>query len=284
MPPRCTAVAALSKIDAMPFNVKTYVRYWDGRAVGYGQIVKVNDDNTYDVRVGGTDMVRKVSEGDISIHPVHVASGRKMDAWVMFTQVSVTGKWLYHATAYELLPSIITCNGIIPRANVDWSNLDVGWRGADSNRNENSPKVELSEYYKSMKTLTGMFGQNMGAEGMYQKTLMGDPGEFVYATTQPFTAASYLVDINGKRKKAIVFRFKSSKVWYRDPNQGSALINNMMVVLTDMEVKYVSGTDLFMGGDYVGDTVIPDEEGWVKCKAIGWRTVIDTAASLDNTV
>ena len=268
----------------MPFNVNTYVRYWDGRAVGYGKIVQVNDDNSYNVRVGGTNRVRKVSEGDISIHPVHVASGRKMDAWVMFEQVDVAGKWLYHATAYELLPSIIISRGIIPRANVDWANLNVGWQGADTDRTESSPVVHMSSYYASMKETVGLFGQNVGAETVYRKTLMGDPGEFVYATTQAFTAADYANSIYLKRKKSIVFRFKSKKVWYRDPNQSSAVITNTMIALADMEVKYLSGTDLFMGPDWVGDDVIPDENGWVKCNTTTWRTAIDTAAALDTTL
>lgn len=283
--PSQPAARQMVNIRAMPFKKNTYVRYWDGHAVGYGKIVEVNEDGTYDVRVGGTTMIRVVREGDISIHPVHVASGKKMDTWVIFERVDVTGQWLYHGTSFSLLPSIVISKGLIPRSNVDWVNLDVGWKGADSNRGV-SPVVDLGEEYQKQRELyVTAHGEKYEPllEQTYRKRLMGDPGEFVYASKLPGTVASYLLDINKKKEKTVVFRFKSTKAWYRDPNQGSAVISNMMITLEDLQAKYVSGTDIFFGEEYIIG-VIEDEEGWIACKNPTWRTQIEKAASVDNTV
>jgi hypothetical protein len=265
----------------VPFTVNTYVRYWDGRAVGYGRIEKVNEDGTYAVRVGGTDITRIVREGEISIHPVHVASGLKMDVWVMFEKVDVTGRWLYHATAVSLLESIVIHKGIVPRSAVDWARLPGGWKGADSNRNSNSPEVDLGEYYGSMTKLTLEIAKkdemSKSAETMYRKTLMGDPGEFVYATRLAYVAGDYAKDIINVGGKAMCFRFKSTKVWYRDPNQGSALINNMMVLLSDMQVKYIPRK----AGDI--EALLESDTGWEMCSndSETWQSAIDLAALED---
>jgi len=273
----------------LPFNVNTYVRYWDGHAVGYGKIERVNEDGTYEVRVGGTTRYRTVREGDISIHPVHVASGRKMDTWVMFTRVDVTGRWLYHATAYELLPSIIISRGIVPKSNVQWESLDVGWKGATSNRSGELPKVEMSSYYQTQNNLWKAIPEHpdyaLTFENSYRKGLMGDPGEFVYATTQAYIAAKYAVGIHKESKQAIVFRFRSTKAWYEDPGE-TAVINNMMIVLDQMEVKFLSKRDLNRGQDHVGDNVIANNEGWVPCSTHDrtWVSTIALNARFENFV
>ncbi len=262
----------------MPFKVKMYVRYWDGRTVSYGQIVEVREDSCL-IRVGGTDRTVEVRNGHISIHPAVVASGSHgknelLGPWHIH-KLALTDRFLYHATAFDLIPSIIQHRGLVPRSRVNWQLLGESvYKGAEQSAGRvKSPVVDLGEYFTDMRKWAEI-GQSIDSMAM------GDVGEFLYATTKTDIVINYVAEIVKKDKDPVVFRFKDRRAWYVDPKSTAVMTMNS-IPLQIMQVKFISKKYRGIENEDRLDEFLRDGEGWVDCSETGWDGIVDLERQLD---
>lgn len=262
----------------MPFKVNMYVRYWDGRTVSYGQIVEIREDSCL-IRVGGMDRKVEVKNGHISIHPAVVASGshgknEMLGPWHIH-KLTLTDRFLYHATAFDLIPSIIQHRGLVPRSRVNWQLLGESvYKGAENAAGRvKSPVVDLGEYFTGMRKWAEI-GQSIDSMAL------GDVGEFLYATTKVDIVINYVEEISKKDKDPVVFRFKDRRAWYRDPKSTAVMTMNS-IPLQIMQVKFIPKKCRGIANEDRLETLLLDNEEWVDCSEIGWDDTVDLERQLD---
>lgn len=115
----------------------THVAVNDGGPTWYGQVVSVDGDN-YTIRVGGMETETTVHERQVDFHPVHKSVNKQGVENFLYDkdgrikkgmspkdeqqrlniaknpgQASNVGKYVFHSTSYQNLPSILS-NGIDP--------------------------------------------------------------------------------------------------------------------------------------------------------------------------
>jgi hypothetical protein len=262
----------------MPFQVKMHVRYWDGRTVSYGQIVEVREESCL-IRVGGTDRTVEVRNGHVSIHPAVVASGihgsnQLLGPWHIH-RLALTDRYLYHATAVDLIPSIIQHGGLVPRSRVNWQLLGESvYKGAEQSAGRvKSPVVDLGEYFTHM----GKWAEAGLSTGSMP---MGDVGEFLYATTKIDIVMNYVEQTVNAGKDPVVFRFKDRRAWYADPKSTAVMTMNS-VPLQTMQVKFVGKKYRGIQNEDKLEKFLLDNEGWVDCSDVGWDEIIGLEQQMD---
>jgi len=256
----------------MPFSKGMYVRYWDGRTVAYGKVEEVREDSCL-IRVGGTTRTREVRLADISIHPAAVASGRLMGSWALL-KLAMTDRFLYHATASDLIASIATAGQLTPRSRVDWRAQEEGsWGGAEVDKGRTpSPEVDMAAYFREVSATDARTGS--------PPTRMGDVGEFLYATSRIEVAVNYVMAVHKAGKSPVVFRFKNlGKPWYADPKSTAVMTMNP-VPLAIAEAKFVplkllAAANSDPDAEDAIEKWLADSGGWRSCASGTWAEAID---------
>lgn len=255
-----------------------YVRYWDGHAVSYGQILDVRESSCL-IRVGGMDRTVEVQNGHTSIHPAVVASGihgknEMLGPWHIH-KLTLTDRFLYHATAYDLIPSIVQHRGLVPRSRVNWQLLGESvYKGAEQSAGRvKSPVVDLGEYFTQMRRWAEA-GLSTDSQAM------GDVGEFLYATTKVDIVVNYVAQICKDGKDPVVFRFKDRRAWYADPKSTAVMTMNP-VPLRTMQVKFVTKRYRGIVNEDRLEKFLLDDEGWVGCSEPDWTGIVDLEQQLD---
>jgi hypothetical protein len=141
-PGKAASTVGKAPAQAMVQRVKgirpdTHVEVNDGGPTWYGQVVSVDGDN-YTIRVGGMETETTVHERHVDFHPVHRAINKQGVENFLYDkdgriqkgmspkeeqqrlniaknpgQTSSVGKYVFHSTSYQNLPSILS-NGIDP--------------------------------------------------------------------------------------------------------------------------------------------------------------------------
>lgn len=201
-------------VQLMP--VGTYVRYWDGRAVGYGRITG-EGNTTYTLRVGGTDTEIEVGKGHVTYHPVLIAMGKASKKPLEVED----SKYLYHATASQNVP-LIKQNGLKPRTMLSFKNLPLDmWKGAEVETGRTQLEDPLGSHYRAAQEAVET-GAIKLMPSMLETLQFGDVGDFVYATPGKYTAAGYAMEVMRKGKQAVILRFKAGTTkWYQDPKDNA---------------------------------------------------------------
>lgn len=260
----------------MPIPVGKYVRYWSGNAAAYGVVTEVRP-TTYRIRVGGTGTIVEVPHGRVALHTALVASGIGVDP-VVHKRVDVEGRWLYHATSFDLLPSLATLQGLVPRSRVNWAALgnDV-WMGAEKAASRVA-QADVSErsYFEEL--------EGLSRQGSVPSSfLLGDVGEFLYAARRHDDALiGYVNDVSTAGKSPVVIRFKTgSMAWYQDPKSTGAVMTMNGIPLRTLEMKYVPGS---YRGEVNGDALaefILDDDDWIPCSESEWMESLRFARLMD---
>lgn len=200
-------------------GVGTYVRYWDGRTVAYGQIAAVKD-KTFVVRVGGTEDTNvEVGKAMVTYHPTVIAMGQTR---AKDTVALSKGNYLYHATASTNV-ALIKNTGLKPRSML--SMQDLAWKGAEVESGRTEPTDPIRDHYEAAQKV------NLSDPSMEKRIdwilamfYFGDVGEYVYATPSLRTVAGYALQVLQKGKTPVILRFKAGNdKWYQDAKENAVM-------------------------------------------------------------
>lgn len=261
----------------MPFDNGTYVRFWDGGAVAYGQVVG-RQESGYLIRIGGMDRVVEQPFSSVALHPTSVAMGRKIGPMDKYRYDPSNHDYLYHATSYDLCAAIIRSNHLTPRSRVNWSKLgDTVWQGAEKN---------AKRTYSAQVTEQGFFQELSALSSEGSSLLLGDVGEFFYAAkSSDDVLINYIQDIAKKGKSPVAFRFKPNSVriaWYQDPKSTGAVMTMNIIPLQIMQVIYIKKKLSTIAGESELEEYLKDDFNWSSCTDIDWKSTIDLEHQLDG--
>lgn len=93
----------------------TYVQVNDGGPVWYGQIVRVIDENTYEIRVGGSDRTMEVPQNQVNYHPTVAIMNRPLPDPARYVDplpvININGELGTFAGEGGLQQNIVTAQG-----------------------------------------------------------------------------------------------------------------------------------------------------------------------------